>query len=139
MDMAEVAAAAAKLARGSQPLEVGAEPAPSPAALAGDGMVRLFIDAGRDASVRPADIVGAITGETGLAGRAIGAIDLYDRFTFVEVPSDSADQVLAGMRHVKIRNRPVRVKLATPRADEPARRRRAGTARCPAGKARRIA
>ena len=144
MDMAEIAAAAAKLARGSQPLEVAAPspapPEPSPASFRSEGdMVRLFIDAGREAGVRPADIVGAIAGETGLSGQAIGAIDLYDRFTFVEVPRDRVDHVLAGMRHVKIRNRPVRVKLATPRADEPRRRPRDGKPRRPVRKARRVA
>jgi len=141
MDMAEIAAAAAKLARGSQPLEVAApSPEPSPASFGGEGdMVRLFIDAGRETGVRPADIVGAIAGETGLSGQAIGAIDLYDRFTFVEVPRDRADHVLAGMRHVKIRNRPVRVKLATPRAEEPRRRPRDGGPRRPVRKGRRVA
>jgi ATP-dependent RNA helicase DeaD len=141
MDMAEIAAAAAKLARGSQPLEVAApSPEPSPASFGGEGdMVRLFVDAGREAGVRPADIVGAIAGETGLSGQAIGAIDLYDRFTFVEVPRDRVDHVLAGMRHVKIRNRPVRVKLATPRAEEPRRRPRDGGPRRPVRKGRRVA
>jgi DbpA-like RNA binding protein len=64
---------------------------------------------------RPADIVGAIAGETGISGEAIGAIDLYDRFAFVEVPGDSVEKVLAGMHNVTIRNRPVRVKLAARR------------------------
>lgn len=68
-----------------------------------------------------------------------GAIDLYDRFTFVEVPRDRADHVLAGMRHVKIRNRPVRVKLATPRAEEPRRRPRDGGPRRQVRKGRRVA
>jgi ATP-dependent RNA helicase DeaD len=140
MDLAEIAAAAAKLARGSQPMEVAPHPEPSPARFPSDGgMVRLFIDAGREAGVRPADIVGAITGETGISGQAIGAIDLYDRFTFVEVPSESAEQVLAGMRHVKIRNRPVRVKLATPRVHEPPHRQRRAGAKRPATKRRHVA
>jgi ATP-dependent RNA helicase DeaD len=140
MDLAEIAAAAAKLARGSQPMEVAPQPEPSPARFPADGgMVRLFIDAGREAGVRPADIVGAITGETGISGQAIGAIDLYDRFTFVEVPSESAEQVLAGMWHVKIRNRPVRVKLATPRAHEPPHRQRRAGAKRPAAKRRDVA
>lgn len=79
--MAEVAAAAAKLARGGQSLDVAAEAAPSPVPFATDGeMVRLFIDAGCEAGVRPAGIVGAIAGETGISGQAIGSIDLYDRF-----------------------------------------------------------
>jgi ATP-dependent RNA helicase DeaD len=122
MDLAEIAAAAAKLARGGQSLDVTAQAEPSPAPFAADGeMVRLFIDAGREAGVRPADIVGAIAGETGISGQAIGAIDLYDRFAFVEVPGESVAKVLAGMRNVTIRNRPVRVKLATPRGDAPPR------------------
>jgi ATP-dependent RNA helicase DeaD len=125
LDVAEIAAAAAKLARGGQPLEVTAEPERAPVPPAADGgMVRLFIDAGREAGVRPADIVGAITGETGVSGRAIGAIDLYDRFAFVEVPSEHAQQIVMGMRHVKIRNRPVQVKLATPPGDRPPQRER---------------
>jgi ATP-dependent RNA helicase DeaD len=118
LDVTEIAAAAARLARGGKPLDASAEleaaPTPTPSAADG-GMVRLFIDAGRDAGVRPADIVGAIAGETGISGQAIGSIDLHDRFTFVEVPGEHVEQVLAGMRHVKIRNRPVTVKLATPR------------------------
>jgi ATP-dependent RNA helicase DeaD len=139
-DMTEVAAAAAKLARGSQPLEVAAQPEPAPAPSGSDGgMVRLFIDAGREAGVRPADIVGAIAGETGISGQAIGAIDLYDHFAFVEVPGESVDQVLAGMRHVKIRNRPVHVKVATPREDRPVRRPRHEAAKRRAPKPRRIA
>ena len=101
-------------------------------------MVRLFIDAGRDAGVRPADIVGAIAGETGISGQAIGAIDLHDRFTFVEVPSESVEKVLAAMRHVKIRNRPVRVKLATARGPEPPHRQRRAVAKRPAPKRRHV-
>jgi ATP-dependent RNA helicase DeaD len=138
LDVAEIAAAAARLARGGKPLDLTAEPEPAPPAAAADGgMVRLFIDAGREAGVRPADIVGALAGETGLSGQAIGAIDLYDRFTFVEVPSESAEHVIAAMRHVKIRNRPVRVKLATPRGEAERPHRRRGSP--PRSKGRRVA
>ena len=43
-------------------------------------MSRIYIDIGRDDGVRPADFVGAIANEAGVPGRAIGAIDLYERF-----------------------------------------------------------
>ena len=112
-EMAEVAAAAARLARADRPLDVAVEPAaaaPPPE----DGMVRLFIDAGRRSGVRPADIVGAIAGEAGVPGKEIGAIDVYDRFTFVEVPAQYRDQVLQGMAHAAIRDRPVHITLARP-------------------------
>ena len=113
LDMAELAAAAARLATGDRPLHATIEPEP-PAPAADGGMVRLFLDAGRQAGVRPADIVGAVAGEADIPGHAIGAIDIYERFAFVEVPAAYAERVLERMQHVKIRNRPVKVKPATP-------------------------
>ena len=38
--------------------------------------------------------MGAIAGETGMPGRLIGTIDIYDKFTFVEVPTEYAADVL---------------------------------------------
>ncbi len=101
LDLAEIAAAAARLARGDKPLEVEVEPAPERIARTEEGMVRLFIDAGSRAGVRPGDIVGAIANEAGVPGKAIGSIDIYDDFTFVELPSQFRDQVLQtdGPRH----------------------------------------
>lgn len=77
-------------------------------------MVRLFIDAGRQSGVRPADIVGAIASEAGVPGKEIGAIDVHDRFTFVEVPVPYKNQVLERMAHATLRNRPVRITVARP-------------------------
>ncbi len=79
------------------------------------GMTRLFIDVGRLDRVRPADIVGAIANEIGLPGKQIGAIDIYDRFAFVEVPSDQAQRVLRGLAGVTLRGRSIKVSLAKPR------------------------
>jgi ATP-dependent RNA helicase DeaD len=109
-EMAEIAAAAARVARGDKPLDVAVERAPR--GPAEDGMVRLFIDAGRRSGVRPADIVGAIAGEAAVPGKEIGAIDVYDRFTLVELPAQYKDQVLERMAGAAIRNRPVHVTLA---------------------------
>ncbi|MBA3533084.1 MAG: DEAD/DEAH box helicase [Ardenticatenales bacterium] len=113
-DMAEIAAAAARLARRDKPLEVELEPEPAQATQAEEGMVRLFIDAGRRTGVRPGDIVGAIANEAGVPGKAIGAIDIYDRFTFVDVPLQYKAQVLERMANSEIRNRPISIKVATP-------------------------
>jgi ATP-dependent RNA helicase DeaD len=116
-EMAEIAAAAAKLARGDQPLGV-VEPLPErdTAPAEEDGMVRLFIDGGRTHGIGPGDIVGAIANEADVPGKAIGAIDIYDRFTFVEVPAEYRDRILERMVNAEIRNRPVHVKLASPSA-----------------------
>jgi len=79
--------------------------------------------------VRPADIVGAIANEADVPGKAIGAIDIYDSFTFVEVPARYGAQVLDRMARATIRGRPVEVRLAAP--ERPGR---PGSERPPAGK-----
>jgi len=67
------------------------------------GMTRVFVAAGRRAGLRPGDLVGAITGEAGLASRDIGAIEIADGFSLVEIPDDMADAVIAALRKSKIR------------------------------------
>src|SRR5262249_12242669 len=59
-------------------------------AITGRDMARIWIGAGRDAGVRPQDLVGAIANEAGVAGGLIGAIQIADRFSIVEVPDDVA-------------------------------------------------
>ncbi len=78
------------------------------------GMARLFVGLGRQDGLRPGDLVGAITGEVGLPGRAIGAIDILDRAAFVEVPADAAGAVIEALRHTKLRGRRVKVDAARP-------------------------
>jgi ATP-dependent RNA helicase DeaD len=122
-DMAEIAAAAARLAREDKPLVIELEPEPELMPQSEAGMVRLFIDAGHRDAVSPRDIVGAIANEADIPGKVIGAIDIYDRFTFVDVPAEYQDQVLKRMNRTLIRNRPANIRVATPR-DETARPKR---------------
>jgi ATP-dependent RNA helicase DeaD len=121
-DMAEIAAAAAHLAGGERPLEVAVEPEPEQLGQTGDGMVRLFIDVGRQARVGPSDVVGAIANEAGVPGREIGAIDIHDRFTLVEIPAEYVGQVLGRMKGSRIRNYNANIRVAAERGrddDEP--------------------
>lgn len=74
--------------------------------------VRLFVNVGRRDNVRPGDIVGAIAGESGMPGQLIGAIKMYDNYTFVEVPGEYADEVLQAMKNVKIKGRDVHMERA---------------------------
>jgi ATP-dependent RNA helicase DeaD len=69
------------------------------------GMTRLYFGAGRQAGIRPQDLVGAIAGESYLSGRDIGAIEIADRFTLVEVPEDAADDVITALRRSTIKGR----------------------------------
>ncbi|HYN20469.1 MAG TPA: DEAD/DEAH box helicase [Thermoanaerobaculia bacterium] len=130
VEVAEIAAAAARLARGDKPLEMEIETEPQVQVSAEGGMVRLFLSAGRRNGVRPADIVGAIANEAGVPGKSIGSIDVYDNFTFVEVPAEYRDQVLERMSRATIRGRPVDARLARPEGPgNPRRPDRPGAAR----------
>jgi ATP-dependent RNA helicase DeaD len=75
-------------------------------------MTRVFVGAGRTAGIRPQDLVGAITGETRLGGRDIGAIEIGDRFALVEVPDASVDEVVAALRATTIKGRKATVRRA---------------------------
>jgi ATP-dependent RNA helicase DeaD len=77
---------------------------------AATGTTRLFVSAGRAAGVRPQDLVGAITGESDLSGRDIGAIEIADRFSLVEVPESAADDVVAALRRTSIKGRSATVR-----------------------------
>jgi ATP-dependent RNA helicase DeaD len=78
---------------------------------AADGdLIRLFVSAGRRAGIRPADLVGAITGESRLESRSIGAIEINDGFSLVEVPEAVADNVIEALRATKIRGLKVTVR-----------------------------
>lgn len=74
------------------------------------GMVRLFVNAGREAGIRPQDLVGAITGEAGIAGNKIGAIQLADRFSLVDVSEELADRVISSLQGRKIKGRTIRLR-----------------------------
>ena len=76
----------------------------------GGTAARLFVGAGRDAGIRPGDLVGAITGETGLKGRDIGSIEIHQRFALVEVPESAADEVVQALRATMIKGRKATVR-----------------------------
>jgi ATP-dependent RNA helicase DeaD len=78
-------------------------------------MVRLFMNVGRKSKIGPKDIVGALTGETGIDGRDIGQIDIYDKFSFVEVPNDLAAQIIKKMKKVQIRGQKINIEEAEAR------------------------
>ena len=76
------------------------------------GMVRLFINIGKNQKIRPGDILGAIAGETGMPGKLIGTIDMYDKYTFVEVPREYAPEVIQTMKMAKIKGKSLNIEPA---------------------------
>ena len=77
-----------------------------------EGMVRLFINVGRNQRVQAKDIVGAIAGEVGIPGKLVGTIDIYDKYTFVEVPKQNAKKVLEKMKDIKIKGNKINIEQA---------------------------
>jgi ATP-dependent RNA helicase DeaD len=80
------------------------------------GMTRLFLNIGRNFNVRPQDIVGAIANEAGIPGRSIGAIDILDTYSFVDIPSQYVDQVIDAIVSSGIKGRNVNAERAQPGA-----------------------
>ncbi len=79
------------------------------------GMVRFFLNVGRAQAIQPADIVRTIAQEANIPGSSIGIINIYDRFTFVEVPKEVAAQVMQAMQGATIRGYQVNIEPAKPR------------------------
>lgn len=80
-------------------------------------MVRLFINIGKKDKIQPSHILGAIAGESGMPGKLVGAIDMMDNYTFVDVPASQAERVLAAMNdNVQIKGRTVNVEVANIKA-----------------------
>lgn len=77
-----------------------------------EDMVRLFINIGKNQGVKPGDVLGAIAGESGMPGKLVGSIDMYDRYTFVEVPEDCADEVLEAMKSARIKGKSIHMEIA---------------------------
>src|SRR4051794_6660790 len=133
-DMAEVAAAAARLAHGARAVAApAAEMAPQPVHRETERerddeepKVRLSMAVGKKDGIRPADVVGSIANEAGISGREIGPIDIRDEITYVSIPLRLRDDVIAKLGGAKFRGRPVHLKVAG--ADAPSDRPKFGGA-----------
>ena len=74
------------------------------------GWTRLYVSGGREAGIRPADLVGAITNEARVGGESVGAIQISDRYSLVDVPADAADAIAHALRSAKIKGRKLQVR-----------------------------
>ncbi|MFP5309139.1 MAG: DEAD/DEAH box helicase [Actinomycetes bacterium] len=70
----------------------------------------VWVSIGRQAGVRPADLVGAIANETSLSGKDVGNIVITGKFSLVEVPSRAADEVIRTLREATVRGKRVHAK-----------------------------
>lgn len=75
------------------------------------GMARVYVGAGRDAGMRPGDLVGAIANEAKINSNVIGAIEIAERFSIVDVPADMAKGIVDALSRSRIKGRKVPVRL----------------------------
>jgi ATP-dependent RNA helicase DeaD len=107
----DVAAALLKMALGTEGKEGELSEGPGESGARGD-MANLYLNVGRSHNVAAKDIVGAITGETGLPGKIIGRIDVRDKFTFIEISAEYAHDVLFMMKNRYIKGNKLTIEPA---------------------------
>ena len=75
-----------------------------------DPLVTIQLDAGRKNKVRPGDLLGALTGEAGLAGSQVGKIDIFDLCSYVAIERNALRQALNYLANGKVKGRAVRAR-----------------------------
>ncbi|OQW30981.1 MAG: heavy metal transporter [Nitrospira sp. SG-bin2] len=75
------------------------------------GMARLYVGAGRESGIRPGDLVGAIANEAKVNAGVIGAIEIEERFSIVDVPAGMAKGILEALSRSRIKGRKVPVRV----------------------------
>jgi ATP-dependent RNA helicase DeaD len=75
-------------------------------------MLRLQLNIGRQQGIKPGEIVGVIAKRADIPGSAIGKIRIQDNHTFVDVPEEMVQHVIARTRDVSIRKMRMDLQLA---------------------------
>ncbi len=81
------------------------------------GIVRLFMTIGRKDKIKVPDLVKSIAFEANIPYSKIGKIDVFDKFTFVEVPEELADRVIRSVDDMMMKGRKVKVQKARAKTD----------------------
>ena len=77
------------------------------------GMVKLLINAGSQQKLMPKDVVGSIAARTGIPGKTIGAIRIFDKHTMVEIPQKYVTDVLVAMKDGMIKGNRITMEQAS--------------------------
>lgn len=77
-----------------------------------NGKIKLFFNVGKKDKIMVKDIVGSITSNVAIPGSEIGKINILDKFSFVEVPVDYAQEIIDGMKDKQIKGRNVNIEIA---------------------------
>ncbi len=106
-ERAEAIAAKQNISFSNERIDLDIKPTPPPP----PPMVTLVLDGGKEDKLRPGDILGALTGDIGLPGDAIGKIDIHARRSYVAIRRDVVDVAFEGLRTKRIKNKGFRIKM----------------------------
>ncbi len=81
-------------------------------------IVTLFINVGKNNKIRAKDIVGALAGETGISGKQIGNIEIFDDYSLVDVPKEYAKDIIQIMKSHKIKGNKVNIERSNKKPKE---------------------
>ncbi|MGD2081159.1 MAG: DEAD/DEAH box helicase, partial [Nitrospirota bacterium] len=101
----EVAAAALSLAAGDLGGDGEAEESKGQEAPEASGMTRLFLTIGKRHKFKVGDIVRTISEKSSMPGQSIGKVAVFDKYSFVEVPADMAEQVIGSINDMMVGGR----------------------------------
>ncbi|MBC8519762.1 MAG: ATP-dependent RNA helicase DbpA [Gammaproteobacteria bacterium] len=71
----------------------------------------LMVNGGKKEKIRPGDLLGALTGEAGIAGSSVGKIDIHDHQSYVAIARDSIDKACSRLKNGKIKGRKFSVRI----------------------------
>ena len=77
-----------------------------------ENMQRYRVEVGHRDRVKPGNLVGAIAGETGLQGRMIGRIQIFDNHSLVDLPKGMPEDVFSSLQHLRVMNRELQISKA---------------------------
>lgn len=86
--------------------------APRPSRATPKHQTRLWMSLGSAHQIRPADIVTAISGETGLPAKVVGTVDIREKHLFVDVDQENANIIVSRLKRAQIKGHKVKVKVA---------------------------
>ena len=76
-------------------------------------MQRYRVEVGHRDRVKPGNLVGAIAGETGLQGRMIGRIQIFDNHSLVDLPKCMPEDVFSSLQSLRVMNRELQISKAS--------------------------
>ena len=74
-----------------------------------DNMDRFRVELGWRDRIKPGNLVGAIANETGLNGKSIGRIQIFDAHSTVDLPKGMPEEVFQSLRNLRVLSKPLQI------------------------------